>query len=206
MLPDLTGETFGRLKVIGLRTWQESGRRMWACVCECGEKVSVSTKSLRNGSKQSCGCLHRERTKLANTTHGQSVGYKRSREFTQWHNMMNRCSNAKSDRWKSYGERGVEVCERWTTFENFLLDMGKCPEGLTLERSDVNDGYSPDNCVWATRKMQSRNKTNTKWVTYQGVTKCLADWCEELGLKYGTVNYRLRSGWTSDEAFNGVRR
>ena len=87
-------------------------------------------------------------------------------------NMIQRCMNPNHPSYKDYGARGITVCDRWLGkqgFANFLADMGERPEGVglggkslyTLERKDNNLGYSPDNCIWATRKVQASNKRAT---------------------------------------------
>ncbi len=90
---------------------------------------------------------------------------KRSAEKHTWYAMMTRCFNEKSDHYKWYGARGITVCERWKSFENFLEDMGERPQGKTLDRIDVNGNYEPDNCRWADRQAQrvnSRTKLGAK--------------------------------------------
>jgi hypothetical protein len=76
--------------------------------------------------------------------------------------MKDRCQNPNSNNWEAYGARGVTVCERWQSFENFLADMGERPEGKTLDRyPDRNGGYGPDNCRWATPLEQRHHSSES---------------------------------------------
>ena len=73
--------------------------------------------------------------------------------------MIKRCTNPQSWNWKYYGGRGITVCDRWRySFENFLADMGEKPEGLTLDRTNNELGYSPENCRWSTLSEQAFNR------------------------------------------------
>lgn len=124
-----------------------------------------------------------------------------SREYNSWIHMHGRCRNPRTDCFANYGGRGIKVCERWSIFENFLADMGARPSGLTLERIDNDGDYSPDNCVWATRKAQILNRRATIWVEIEGVRLCLKDWTRRLGVNYQTVFMRIcRGGMSPIEA------
>jgi hypothetical protein len=72
--------------------------------------------------------------------------------------MIQRCTNPNFKQWAHYGGRGITVCDRWRSFENFLADMGRRPQGLTLERENNDRGYEPGNCKWATRLEQRANR------------------------------------------------
>jgi hypothetical protein len=94
--------------------------------------------------------------------------------------MRYRVRNKNSSVYKYYGGRGITVCERWSSYENFLADMGECPDGLSLDRINVNGNYEPSNCRWATKDQQARNKRRNRFYTYNGKTMCLADWIREI--------------------------
>jgi hypothetical protein len=109
--------------------------------------------------------------------------------------MHNRCSNPNETSYPHYGGRGIKVCERWGKFENFLADMGERPPGLTLDREDNERDYGPDNCKWASRSEQSKNKRNNVHLALNGRTMCLTDWSREIGVPHQTLSRRLARGW-----------
>jgi hypothetical protein len=122
--------------------------------------------------------------------------------FSTWTLMISRCHNPKDRTYHKYGKRGITVCDRWIeSFNNFLIDMGERPDKtFTLDRIDNNKGYFLENCQWATRKQQARNRRNTLRVEYQGVTWPLAELCEKLGKDYEIVRGRIRHGTPIEKA------
>lgn len=91
--------------------------------------------------------------------HGHASREGFSPEYHSWACMIQRCTNPRRESWAHYGGRGIAVCEEWLdSFDQFLADMGPRPAGTSLDRIDVNEGYSPSNCRWATASEQSRNR------------------------------------------------
>lgn len=90
-------------------------------------------------------------------------------EYTSWLNMRQRCNDKNHTQYHDYGGRGVKVCERWNKFTNFLADMGKRPDGMTLDRIDSDGDYEPSNCRWADRTTQARNHRMTRNNTTTGI-------------------------------------
>jgi hypothetical protein len=115
--------------------------------------------------------------------------------------MIQRCHNPSACGYEFYGGRGIQVCERWMSFPNFLADMGHVPAGRVIDRIDTNGNYEPGNCRWATRKQNDRNKRDTTFITHRGVTKPLADWAEERGIPRRTLYFRyVWYGWSAEDA------
>jgi hypothetical protein len=114
--------------------------------------------------------------------------------------MIQRCTNPNHGSFSEYGGRGITVCIRWWSFDNFLSDMGICPDGLTLERIDNAKGYRRENCRWATRMEQARNTRQNRVFTVNGITACLKELCEIFQMNYQCVRSRLRMGWTIERA------
>lgn len=211
MRSEFLGKTFTRLTVVDVVPVGTKALRL-LCVCACGGATPVLAKphQLRRREKTSCGCWKREVLGQATRTHGQAnsriTGYA-SRAYGVWQAMKDRCTNTNRADYHRYGGRGITVCKRWEKFENFLADMGEPPAGLTLDRIDNSRGYTPSNCRWASRKQQSHNSSVMLYITLEGKTRHLADWCRFLGLSKATYHSRRQRGWSIEEALTTpVRR
>lgn len=182
---DLTGQVFGRLTVIGIGESRRKHRVYWRCRCACGSIKDVAGDQLTSGDSKSCGCNQHAGHRR---THGQSD----KRVHIIWLGMKQRCENPRSHAYRLYGERGIKVCERWQTFENFLADMGHPEPGLTIDRKNNDKGYSPDNCRWATRFDQARNSRRNIMVSHNGITQNLSDWARALKISSSAISRRIR--------------
>lgn len=121
--------------------------------------------------------------------------------YRAWENMMARCYGGKHiPGWHRYGGRGIRVCKRWHSPANFMKDMGPKPQGLSLERKNLDGHYTPRNCVWASWHTQARNTSRNVNVTLNGDTRCLLDWCVKLSVRYNSVVTRIRRGWSPKTA------
>lgn len=112
----------------------------------------------------------------------------RTPEYCTWINLRRRCYDKNNVGYKTYGGRGIKVCDRWlgeNGFDNFLSDMGHRPDNTngrewSLDRIDTDGDYTPENCRWATAKTQSRNRNNNLLVHLWGEKYCVAEVCEIL--------------------------
>lgn len=201
------GSRYGRFTVLGVAepqrytrdgcTYQDS---MSVCLCECGVVKSVKNALLRCGKTESCGCLKMEALQKR-VRHGYNRQNSRNPEYDAWNNMRARTGNSKASNYEYYGGRGIKVCERWNSFENFISDMGNRPSDKhSLDRIDVNGDYCPENCRWATKKEQARNCRNSVYITCNGETKTLAEWEEITGIRRKTISSRIKSGRSVEEA------
>ena len=154
------------------------------CKCDCGSKRIVSLWDLRSGSCRAC-----RRCQLKHGMYGTST-------YRSWISMKRRCSLKDKDHVKWYGEKGIIVCERWLEFENFYADMGERPEGKTLDRIDNNKGYYNENCRWSTVKEQNNNKSDNKFITYNGITLTQSQWADKLNIKSHNIKNRFNQGWS----------
>ena len=198
---DLTGHRFGRLLVLGRAP--STKRVKWNCQCDCGNKTTVETCSLKSGTTKSCGCLRREMARQKAKEH-ITHGFARTRLYYIWADMKRRCYAKEREGYKDYGGRGIRVCDEWkndfTIFKDWAFENGYNDE-LTIDRIDVNGNYEPSNCRWATWKEQANNKRNKTAIEFDGETHSLKEWSEITGIGASTIQKRLsKRGWSVEDA------
>lgn len=196
---DISGQRFGSLTAIRFTEWRLK-RSWWLCKCDCGAIKEIPLPSLRRGDVKSCGCLYQV-TRRSNVKHDMHS----SPEYRVYHNMKHRCLNPKLKAYKDYGAKGIKVCPRWLeSFENFLEDMGPRPSAKhSIDRfPDPFGNYEPSNCRWATWSQQMNNTRTACRVKLGGVKNTLAQWAKEKGLSVSTIYYRIKHGYSPEDAIN----
>jgi len=114
------------------------------------------------------------------------------REYHAWSSARQRCNNKNGRDYKRYGARGIYMCDRWSTFDLFLEDMGPRPSTKhQLDRIDNDGPYSPENCRWAKAKIQARNKRNNVWIFFDGQKKSLPEWAEKINIPTEVLRHRI---------------
>lgn len=191
---DLTGRRFFRLTVLSIaetrRNSQGKTITMWRVHCDCGNELVVSGGSLRSGNTKSCGCFNKQRTHETQATHGLS----RTRIYTIWSGIKQRCYNSKSINYDNYGLRGIGMCDEWRNdfqaFYNWAMMNGYNAK-LSIDRIDNEKDYAPYNCRWVDMPTQEANKRPLKRNTsgYTGI-----GWDKE------------NSKWRATVSFNGKEK
>lgn len=202
---DLSGQRFGKwlvLELDGIKAYASGSKTTWRCVCDCGNTAVVLGSSLvkRNGSR-SCGCESTRLTVERSKKHGMAG----TRAYRIWQAMRNRCRNKNVNNYENYGGRGIQVCERWESFENFISDMGDPPEDCSIDRINNDGDYTPENCRWASRVEQARNRSTNRRITLNGETRLLAEWAEGLGIDQSSLRERLER-WPIEAALTTPKK
>lgn len=193
---DHTGERYGFLTAISYIGKDKYGKSIWLCRCDCGVEKNYLANMLVTKHATSCGlCTKRHYAEK------RKLPLRDSSMYRKYCKMIDRCHNPNSPFWGRYGGRGIYVCDRWReSFDKFLEDMGIPGNGMSLDRIDNDGPYSPENCRWATSKEQNRNRRSNTKITYMGKTKVITEWAEELGVSVQAISYRLKSGYSPEDA------
>ena len=188
---DLAGHSFGKLTAVRFIT---GGK--WLCTCECGNEVETWTTSLVSGGTKSCGCAWHATSAVK--THGRTE----TPEYKVWCGIKRRCYNQNEKSYSDYGGRGICMCDRWlNSFAAFLEDMGERPSAHhQIDRIDNDGHYCKENCQWATRVRQCRNRRTSRIIEHNGESMTVAEWAEVLGIAQANIRYRLRAGWSVADA------
>lgn len=184
-LENMKGKKYGKLTVVGpeeVERRESTGkliRYVW-CKCDCGNMYRAIISALPNGRASSCGCemekarhsigQRRQRgefTSSGNTKHGLS----HTRLHRIWSNMKTRCYNRKSDNYRWYGAKNIEVCDEWLNsfeaFYNWAMANGY-RDDLEIDRIDNTKDYKPSNCKWVTRIEQNNNTSQNRYLIHNG--------------------------------------
>lgn len=198
---DLSGKKFGRLRVLRrLPPHVGDHGAKWICLCRCGRKKVIPSDCLSAGYTKSCGCYRREcsRKRAIKNPPGLRHGHARrkpgkTRTYSTWSSMLNRCNNPKNKGFHRYGGRGIFVAPQFRRFEGFLAYLGEKPKGMTLDRIDNNGPYAPGNVRWATVGTQNCNTRRNRRLTLNGQTLTLKEWCDRLNISQNTIQWRLKA-------------
>ncbi len=164
----------------------------WFCQCDCGDIAEYVATRVRNKRVNHCKKCVRKNNGLQKLKHGM----KNTSTYGSWTSMKDRCLNQRSKDFASYGARGITVCQEWIdSFEAFYMDMGEKPKAMSIDRINNNLGYFKENCRWATRSEQQKNKSNSCfWLVHGNVYETLQDAADVYKVKKQTI-VKWVDGW-----------
>ena len=193
---DLAGQVFNRLKVIEIDEVLSTRKTFWVCECICGNKKTVRSDSLQDGTVKSCGCLKKEQDRKnleANHSHKMS----KTRIYQELQGMKSRCLNVDNKRYEHYGGRGIKVCDEWLeSFESFRDWAFKNGYSsiLTIDRINNDGNYEPGNCRWVDNKTQCNNRSSNIIIKYKDEDLTMKQVSEITGISYSLLNSRYIRG------------
>ena len=194
---DIIGQRFGRFTV--LEKVIINNRTKFKCLCDCGNIRYHDISTLINCKVMSCGCHSRD----IRRKHGKS----KTRLYRIWNGMIQRCYNSKRKSYKSYGERGIVICDEWKndfeSFEAWAYANGYTDDdkSLSIERINVNGNYEPNNCKWIHINEQAFNTRRTH-LMHDGT--CLSEYCRKNNISASCYKHRLERGYDYDTAISPI--
>ncbi|MGE0584134.1 MAG: hypothetical protein AB7O39_03265 [Flavobacteriaceae bacterium] len=200
------GERIGYWTVLEPASPDKKRNSRWLCRCVCGVRKTVYQQSLASGKSRSCGCatrvILRDATRKAKLRHGHTANRRATAEYDCWTKIKGRCFNPGAHDYPRYGGRGITVAPEWKCdFEKFLSDMGPRPDGMSIDRIDVNGNYEPGNCRWATDTEQARNRRNSCLISAFGMEMNLHDLCDLIDGDAAAIYRRIHTlGWAHERA------
>ncbi len=202
-----------RLTVLSPAGVDKFGHKLVRCKCSCGKEVVSSEYRVRMGKTLSCGCLKKEISQGPRFKHNKNwksyrpPNHPNRGTWVSWQCVKTRCFNPNDATYEKYGAKGITMCDRWRySFGEFVADLGERPDELSIDRINTKGHYScgkcdqcqlngwPMNCRWATDSEQCFNRTISRPITIDGVTKYISQWCVYFGIKRTTVAERERHG------------
>lgn len=162
---NLLGYTVGRLQVVEYLGKGKWGKHYWECVCSCGGKTSLPTSRITGSNPtKSCGCLRKDKL-IKNRFDGYKHGLHKHKLYAIYHGMLQRCYNPNSQRYRYYGSSGISVCPEWKgdflSFYQWSIQNGYS-DGLSIDRKDSSEDYTPENCEWVTVSENSRRMNESR--------------------------------------------
>jgi hypothetical protein len=201
-IESLIGKKFGIVEVKFFAGTAHS-KSIWGCECDCGKIFICRGNNLKSGGTKSCGCVRLNTLIKRNTKHGKSKKEKGSRSsvYGSWVAMKTRVTNPNATGSINYFYRGITMDSKWHSFDEFYKDMGEPPSPKhSLDRIDVNQGYSAQNCRWADRVTQNNNRRDNVKVEWSGKTWNITDLAKAIGMNRRLLFQRIYLGWTVERA------
>ena len=186
----IRGSRQGRLLILDVDHTEPKKGKIWRCICDCGKEVYLTTSDIVSGHRVSCPDCGREANRARSRKQLMKHGWHDSRLHRIWWAMISHCTYKGDTNYKYYGARGITVCSEWRLgfepFRDWALSHGYSDD-LSIDRIDPNGNYEPSNCRWATKSEQANNKRNSRFVTVNGETHTVAQWCDILGVSKTTI-------------------